>query len=138
MTVAELSRSRTAPEPSNRPGLLASVGSLLRKVRSGLGKLLSSVFLRVLLIFTIGFAAGMAWQSYGSDARKTVAGWSPHLAWVAPAASPADNARERHRAASLALAAVRQSVDRLENEVDKLQEQNTGDQRSGSRRSQHR
>jgi hypothetical protein len=145
MSVSELSRSRPAAEPSNsKKGLFAAIGSLFSKVRSGLGRLVSGAFIRVLLILIIGFAAGMAWQTYGGLVRKAVAGWSPHLAWVAPAATPADNSHERLKATSLALAAVRQSVDKLVTEVDRLQEQtpgdqrSAGDQRSGSRRGQRR
>jgi uncharacterized protein YjbI with pentapeptide repeats len=40
------------------------------------------------LIFLVGFAAGIAWLSYGGAARKAIASWSPRLAWVAPAACP--------------------------------------------------
>ncbi len=58
------------------------------KARSGLGKLVSFAFSRVLLIFILGFAAGMAWQAYGGTARKTIASWSPRLAWMAPPAAP--------------------------------------------------
>jgi hypothetical protein len=139
MTVSEFSRSRPATESSNKPRLLAAVGSLVTKARLSLGKLVSFVFSRVLIIFLVGFAAGIAWQSYGGDVRKAVAGWSPRLAWVAPAATPAGGSRERLKATSVALTAVRQSLDKLATEVDKLQEQDVGDQRSGSRRaSQHR
>jgi hypothetical protein len=108
------------------------------KARSSLGKLVSFVFTRALLIFVVGFAAGMAWQTYGGGVRKAIAGWSPRLAWVAPAAAPADNSHERLKATSLALAAVRQSVDKLATEVDRLQDQGAGEQRSGSRRGSSR
>jgi hypothetical protein len=138
MSVSELSRSRPATEPSRRPALLAAIGSVFTKLRSSLGKLVSFVFTRALLIFLIGFAAGMAWQTYGGDIRKAAAGWSPRLAWVAPATAPADNSRERLKAASLALAAVRQSVDKLATEVDRLQDQGASDQRSGSKRGSQR
>jgi hypothetical protein len=135
MSVSELSRSRPAAEPSYAPGLFAAIQSVFTKLGSSLGKLVRSAFTRALLIFVIGFAAGMAWLTYGSDVRKAVAGWSPHLAWVAPAAAPAENSRERFKATSVALAAVRNSVDKLATEVDKLQDQGAGDQRpAGSRR----
>jgi hypothetical protein len=111
---------------------------LVTKALSPLGKLVSLAFLRVLLIFLVGFAAGVAWQSYGNEARKTVAGWSPRLAWVAPAATAAGASRDRLRATSLALTSVRQSLDKLATEVDKLQEQDVGDQRSARRASQRR
>jgi hypothetical protein len=138
MSVSELSRSRPAAEPSNEPDLLAAAGSRITKIRLSLGRLVSFVFNRALLIFVIGFAAGTAWQIYGGGIRTAVAGWSPHLAWVAPAAAPADKSRERLKAATLALAAVRQSVDKLATEVDRLQDQGSADQRSGSRRGSQR
>jgi hypothetical protein len=96
---------------------------------SRLGKLVSFVFARVLLIFVIGFAAGMAWQSYGGAARKTVASWSPRLAWVAPAAAPGSTSADRLKATSLALTAVRQSVDKLSAEITKLQPEDGAPQR---------
>ncbi len=138
MSVSELSRSRPAPEPAHKPGLLTAMGSRITKVRSSLGRLAAVVFTRALLVFVIGFAAGMAWQSYGNNLRKTVAGWSPRLAWVAPAAASDGASRDRLKAASAALTAVRQSVDKLATEVDKLQDVSTSEQRSGSRRENKR
>jgi adenylosuccinate lyase len=148
MSVSELSRSRPAAEASNKPGVFAAIGaaigSVFTKVRSSLVKFVSLIFSRVLLIFVIGFAAGMAWQVYGGGIRKAVAGWSPRLAWVAPAATPADSPRDRLKATSVALAGVRQSVEKLATEVDKLQDQGAGEQRSaaaagsGSRRGNQR
>jgi hypothetical protein len=72
------------------------------------------------MIFFLGFAAGLAWQSYSGAARKAVASWSPHLAWVAPAATPAGPSPERLRATTLALSTARQSIDRLSTELSKL------------------
>ena len=140
MSVSELSRGRpAAAERSNKAGLFARLGSVFTTVRSSLGKLVSFVFTRALLMLLIGFAAGMAWMSYGYAVRTAVAGWSPHLAWIAPAAS-AGSSRDRIRATSQALAAVRQSVDKLATEVDRLQLQEpaAGDQRSATRRASQR
>ncbi len=119
MTVSEFSRGRAGTEPSSRPRLLAGVRSLIARALSWPGKAMSSAFVRVLAIFLIGFVAGVGWQAYGGGLRKTVAGWSPRLAWVAPAA--AGTSAERLRATSLALASVRQSVDKLGTEISKLQ-----------------
>jgi len=69
MTVPELSRSRSASESSNKP-----------RLRTAMRNLITSSFARVLLIFLLGFAARIAWESYGDAARKTIAGWSPQLA----------------------------------------------------------
>jgi hypothetical protein len=139
MSVSELSRGRpAATELSHKPGLLAAIGSVFTKLRLLLGRLVSFLSTRALLIFLIGFAAGIAWMTYGGVIRQAVAGWSPRLAWIAPAAAPAENSRERLKATSLALAAVRQSVDKLATEVDRLQDVGAGDQRSGSKRGSQR
>jgi hypothetical protein len=128
-SVSELSKARPATDPSNKPGLRTAMWNVITRTRSWLGKLASSAFARVLMIFLIGFAAGVAWQSYSNAARKTIAGWSPRLAWVAPAAAPDSTSAERLKATSLALAAVRQSVDKLSAEVSKLQPEDGTPQR---------
>jgi hypothetical protein len=97
--------------------------------RLWLDKLLSLAFARVLMIFVIGFAAGIVWQSYGSGARKAIASWSPHLSSLAPAASS-----ERIRTISLALAAARQNLDRAANEMNGLEVQVTDVPRGRSAR----
>src|SRR5690348_13303161 len=115
-TVSALSKGRT--ERSNRPSLRTLVQNLVARVRLWLGKLISFPFVRVLMIFVVGFAAGVAWQSYGSAARKAIAGWSPHLSWLAPSTSS-----DRIRAMSLALAAARQNLDKIGNEMSRLEAQ---------------
>ncbi len=126
MTISELSRTHSAAELSNKPSLRTAINSLITR----LSKLVSFAFARVLLIFVIGFAAGTAWQSYGGGLRKEIAGWSPRVAWVAPAPAPASSgSAERLKATSLALASVRQSVDKLASEIGKLQPEDTAPQR---------
>jgi hypothetical protein len=89
-----------------------------------LGKLVSFAFARVLIIFLVGFAAGIAWQSYGGGVRKVIAGWSPHLAWLAPApAPPSGGSAERFKAVSLALTSARQTLDKLSTEINRLEVQ---------------
>src|SRR5258706_11341348 len=73
MTISELSRSRPAAESSSKPRLRATIGSLITRVRLWLSKPFSFAFARVLMIFLVGFAAGIAWQSYGGGGRKTIA-----------------------------------------------------------------
>ena len=119
--VSEFSKGRT--ERSNKPSLRTLVQNVIARVRLGLGKLLSFAFARVLIIFVIGFAAGIAWLSYGGAARKAIATWSPHLGWLAPAAVPGGASPERLKATTLALAAARQSIDKLANEISKLEAQ---------------
>jgi hypothetical protein len=117
---ADFSKSRRATESSNEPLLRPAARNLIARVRSWFGKIVSLAFARVLVIFFIGFAAGLAWQSYGGAARKAIASWSQHLAWVAPAAAPAGPSPEQLKATSLALAAARQSIDKLTTEIGKL------------------
>jgi len=128
MTVSEFSRSRPAAESSNRSRLRTAARSSITRARSWLGKLVSFAFARVLIIFVVGFAAGMVWQTYGGGVRQAIAGWSRHLAWVAPATTPSASA-ERLKATSLALAAVRQSIDKLSAEIGKLQPDDGAPQR---------
>jgi len=83
-------------------------------------------FARFLILFCVGVAATLAWQSYGDAARQIIASSSPRLGWLAPQpAPPAQNApdiialaapspdQQRLNAISLDLDAVRQSVDRI-------------------------
>lgn len=127
---ADFSKGRRATEPSKEPLLSQAARNSIAKVRSWLGGVVSFVRARVLLIFLIGFAAGLIWQSYSGAARKAIAGWSPRLAWLAPAAVPAGPSPERLRATSQALAAARQSIDRLTAEINRLQSQAASDKRS--------
>jgi hypothetical protein len=117
---SEFSKSPLATEPSNKPPLHTTGLNLIMRVRLWLGKLVSFAFARVLMIFFVGFAAGIAWQSYGGAARKAIASWSPRLGWLAPAAAPGGTSPERLKTMSLALAAARQSLDKLATEIDKL------------------
>ena len=127
--VSEFSRSRPAGEPSNKPRLRTTIRKAVVSAGSWLGKLVSLAFARVLLIFVVGFGAGMAWQTHGDATRKAVAGWSPRLAWVAPAAAPGNTSADRLKATSVALSAVRQSVDKLSSEISKLQPEDGAPQR---------
>ncbi len=123
MTISELSRSRPAAESSSKPRVRATIRNLITRVRLWLSKLVSFAFARVLMIFLVGFAAGIAWQSYGDAARKTIASWSPHLAWLAPATVPSGGSAERFKAVSLALTSARQSLHKLSTEINRLEVQ---------------
>jgi len=57
MTISELSRSRPAAERSNKLRLPATIRNLITRIRLWLGKLFSLAFVRVLMIFLLGFAA---------------------------------------------------------------------------------
>jgi hypothetical protein len=117
---SEFSTGSSATNSSD--GSPRNAGNLTTRAWSRLGKLVPLAFVRFLIAFFIGVAATLGWQSYGSLARETVAGWSPHLGWLAPSAAPAVASGEQRKATSLALAAVRQSVDKLASEIAKLQQ----------------
>src|SRR5258707_170368 len=123
MTISQLSRNRLGAESSSKPPRPATIPNLITRVRLWLGKLFSFAFARVMMIFLVGFAAGIAWQSYGGGVRKAIAGWSPHLAWLAPAPAPSGGSAERFKAVSLALASARQSLDKLSTEINRLEVQ---------------
>ena len=99
---------------------------------------------RFLIVFCIGVATTLAWQSYGDMARAMIANSYPQLGWLAPAAalvaqtSPDDTAARAATAApsvdvqqlkelSLGLDAVRQSVDQFAAQVAAGQRQMAGD-----------
>jgi len=94
------------------------VQNLIVRARLWLDKLLSFPYARVVMIFVVGFAAGIAWQSYGSAARTTIASWSPLLGWLAPPAASASY--ERIRADFVT---ARQSLDKLGNDISRLEAQ---------------
>jgi hypothetical protein len=130
-SLSEFAKGR--PERSTKMSFRA-ISNLIVRVRLWLGKLVSFAFAPVLMIFVVGFAAGVAWQSYGGEARKTIASWSPHLAWLATAPASAGTSAERLKATSLALAEARQSFDKLTTAISKLQAQDIPDARPASRR----
>jgi hypothetical protein len=89
-------------------------------------------FVRVTMLFLVGVAATLAWQSYGVPAREAVASWSPRLAWLAPPAAP--TGPDQIVAISRDLAVVRQSIDKLAADLTKLQapQQQSADRTSAS------
>jgi hypothetical protein len=98
MALAQRFESDLAPTdvPLEPADLRSKQPSLVKRASRGLA--------RFLIIFCIGIAATLAWQSYGNAARKMIASSFPQLAWLvsSPSASP-----ERP------LEALRQRVDQL-------------------------
>jgi len=136
---SDFAKNPLATQSVDEPALRSTKPSLITWAWHG--KLLSFAFARYLLAFFVGIATTLGWQWYGDTARKTVAGWSPRLAWLAPAAAPNGISPDRIKATSLALAAVHQSVDKLATEVIKLETEGGSDRtpasapsRRGSRR----
>jgi hypothetical protein len=100
---------------------------------------------RFLIVFCIGIATTLAWQSYGDVARAMIAYSSPQLVWLAPApvtqtapdmaaraapAAPSDDVqelKEQLKELALGLDGVRQSVDQLAAQVAAGQRQMAGD-----------
>jgi hypothetical protein len=105
--------SHTQPEFSAasllvKPSVEASAGSLakvkndqLTTSRPSLGKRASLAFAYYMIVFSVGTAATLAWQTYGDAARQL----------IAPAASAPD--QPQLNAMSLDLDAVRRSIDGL-------------------------
>jgi hypothetical protein len=92
------------------------------------------MLMRLLIMFCIGVAVTLAWQSYGDAARGMIANSSPQLSWLAPRAvaqtstdttAPATSSPDPQelKAMSADLAAMRQKVDQLAAQVAVSQEQ---------------
>jgi hypothetical protein len=122
---SDFSTSPLATEPSNKPPPPQTIRNLITWPR--LDRLVAFAFPRSLMMFLMGVVAALVWQSYGGMARMAMANWSPHLAWLAPAPTPPASSAERFKATSLALAALRQSVDKLATEIGKLEAQGLPD-----------
>jgi len=118
---SEFSKSGLAAELSSEPPLHPSELSLITRARLRLGKLVPFAFVRFLMIFFVGVAATLAWQSYGGAAKETIASWSPHLGWLAPPPAPAGTSPEQLVAMSRGLAVMRQDVDKLAADITKVQ-----------------
>jgi hypothetical protein len=115
----------------------------LNSKRPSLGKRAARALARFLIMFCIGVAATLAWQSYGDAAREMIASSSPQLSWLAPQAAPLAQTvpdmvapaaaatpspdLQQLKAMSLDLAAVRQSVDQLAAQLAAGQQQMAGD-----------
>jgi hypothetical protein len=117
-SLSESAKGRAAR--SNKPSLRALVQNLILKVRLWIDKLLSFPYARVVMIFVVGFAAGVVWQSYGSAVRATIASSSPYLSWLAPPAVSYDRIRADLAATRQSL---RQSLDKLGNDISRLEAQ---------------
>jgi hypothetical protein len=118
---SEFSKSPLAMRPSNQPPLHPSELNLITRARLWLGKVVPFAFARFLVIFFIGVVATLSWQSYGGAAREAIASWSPRLGWLAPPAAPASPSPDQLVSISRGLAVVRQSVDKLAADLNKLQ-----------------
>ncbi len=123
-TQSEFPEDRWATEPP----IQARTRPTDRRIEQpSLDKRASGGFARFLIIFCIGVAATLVWQSYGDVAREMIANSSPQLRWLAPQAvaqtapdmvaptapaTPSPDVQQL-KGMSLGLAAVRQSVEQL-------------------------
>jgi flagellin-like hook-associated protein FlgL len=71
-----------------------------------------------LIIFCIGVAATLAWQSYSDAARQIIARLSPQLGWLAPHAAVAQTAPDR-------IEQITQNVGQIASSIVASQEQMT-------------
>ena len=71
LSSADFSKGRPAAERSNKLRVPATIRNLITRIRLWFGKLFSLAFVRVLMIFLLGFAASIAWQSYVRRGQKS-------------------------------------------------------------------
>ena len=109
--------------------------------RPSLRKRIARGLARFLIIFGMGIAATLAWQSHDNEIRAIIANSSPQLGWLAPQAALADTAPETAPIApataspenqqlevmSVSLAAMQQSIDQLTAQLAASQQQMAGD-----------
>jgi hypothetical protein len=129
--LAELEQHRGG-RPKNtageqRPAATADLNADIRRERPSLRKRTTRGLTRFLIIFGMGVAATLAWQSHDNEIRAMIANSSPQLGWLAPQAALADTASETAPIApataspetqqlevmSMSLVAMRQSIDQL-------------------------
>jgi hypothetical protein len=126
----EFSEGRWATEPSMDPPLHPAELELAQSTRSSRVKRAVFTLARFLIMFGIGVAGTLAWQSHGDAAREKIAKLSPQLGWLAPQAAPVAQAAsaassgasvDQLAVISRGVAVVRQSVDKLAADITKLQ-----------------
>ena len=129
---AHLEAARPETDAKRRPSL-----DPITK-RPSLGRRASRRLARFLVVFCIGVAATVAWQSYGDAARAMIANSSPQLGWLAPQTAvavptapnvmpPAAAASPELQQLALGLASVRQTVEQLAVQLAAGQQQMAGD-----------
>jgi hypothetical protein len=122
LTQSEFPTRPVAARPTGDEMKRSSIDATI--MRPSLAKRALRELVRFLVVFGIGIATTLAWQSYGDTARAMIANSSPQLGWLAPqtppVASTAPEVVAPAAAASpdlqqlvLGLASVRQSVDQL-------------------------
>ena len=112
-----------------------------KREQPSLGKRTVRGLTRFLMIFCMGVAATLAWQSYGDATREMIATSYPQLGWLAPQTAAAESTPEitaptapatgldspELRSILVNLGAVRQSVDELAAQFAASQQQMAND-----------
>src|SRR5436190_5744175 len=83
---SEFAKHPRPASPALDPTKESSVDAAI--ARPTLGRRVWRKLSRFLLVFCIGVATALAWQSYGDAARAMIANSSPQLGWLAPQAVP--------------------------------------------------
>ena len=109
--------------------------------RPSLHKRTTHGLIRFMIIFGIGVATTLAWQSRGNEIRAMIANSSPQLGWLAPQAALADTApqaapivpataspeTQQLAVMSISLAAMQQSINQLTAQLVASQQQMASD-----------
>lgn len=125
---AQAARGATGPQADSprRTNRLA----VMRRAGSGLARLVSSAAIRFLMFFGTGIAVTLAWQSYRDAGRDAITNWCgwwapPPAAPAAQNSSPSDDlvsvSPDLLKTTSQNLAAVRESIEKLTDELSRLQ-----------------
>src|SRR5262249_34830934 len=134
---SEVSTSLRGTEPleDEAPRWTYSKNDNFPSIRPSRRKRARRALARFLITLCIGVGGTLAWQSYGDAAREMIAKSSPQLSWLAPqaavvqtppavqtspnmvaSAAPSPD-QQQLKAMSLGIAAMRQSVDKLQNQM---------------------
>src|SRR5215469_1701973 len=132
---SDVSTWRTEPLMDETSHWADSKNDNFPSIRPSRRKRARRVLARFLITLCIGVAGTLAWQSYGDTAREMIAKSSPQLSWLAPQAAAAQTPpavqtspnmvasaapspdQQQLKAMSLGIAAMRQSVDQLQNRM---------------------
>jgi hypothetical protein len=91
--LAELVEEKTSATDSTQTTAISPTGpssdakirpAVLKREQPSLGKQTVRGLVRFLMIFGMGVATALAWQSYGDATREMIASSYPQLAWLAP------------------------------------------------------
>ncbi len=119
-----------ATEPQAESPRRTSRLAVMRRAGVGLARLVSSAAIRFLMFFGTGIAVTLAWQSYRDAGREAITNWCGW--WAPPPATPAAQnsapsddlvsvSPDLLKTTSQNLAAVRESIERLTDELSRLQ-----------------